>query len=51
VAIVKCIAPYGTHVIGDLVEIPDGSEASPMFFAPVAVDDSDRSANQDEGAV
>jgi hypothetical protein len=38
---VKCIAPFGTHAIGDVTEIPDGSEVSEFWFAPCNADGSD----------
>lgn len=35
-AIVKCIRPYGTYAVGQEVEVPDGADYSPYFFAPYA---------------
>jgi hypothetical protein len=31
---VKCIAPFGGHTVGDVTEIPDGSEVSEFWFVP-----------------
>jgi hypothetical protein len=32
---VKCIRPFGELSVGQVVEVPDGSEVSEHFFAPV----------------
>lgn len=28
----EVIAPFGEHIVGDVVEVPDGSEVSPLYF-------------------
>ncbi len=33
-AFVVCIKPFGDANPGDVVEIPDGAEASPLYFLP-----------------
>lgn len=32
---VKCVRPFGDLAVGQVVEVPDGSEVSEHFFAPV----------------
>lgn len=33
---VRCVKAFGSHKPGDVTEIPDGSEASDLHYAPVA---------------
>lgn len=33
---VQCISPFGEHAVGDVIEIPDGSEVADRWFTPVA---------------
>lgn len=37
---VQCIAPFGSHAVGDVTEIPDGSEVSPYWFVACNADGS-----------
>lgn len=31
----EVIAPFGGLRVGDVVEVPDGAEVSPLYFRPV----------------
>jgi hypothetical protein len=44
---VQCIAPFGGHTVGDITEIPDGSEVSEFWFAPCNADGSPLAAATD----
>lgn len=33
---VRCIRPFAGHKVGDLVEVPDGAEVSPVYFEPAS---------------
>jgi hypothetical protein len=32
---VRCVRPHGRHRPGDVAEVPDGSEVSPLYWEPV----------------
>ena len=42
--ILVCIQDFGSHKVGDEVEVPDGEDFSPMYFAEKSDDEDDQPA-------
>jgi hypothetical protein len=32
---VKCVQAFGRHARGDVAEVPDGAEVSPVYYEPL----------------
>lgn len=32
---VRCIHPFASHQVGDVIDVPDGAQVSPVYFEPL----------------